>query len=280
MLTLLNIPTQCIRANYDRDIPVSNFFKKDSIALAGYVHSVKWYASMKPGLINARPVKTKEVAYEEIQVFQVEISDSKQMFYIANALYKHIKYPCILIIKYEKKYCVGVCPFTIGKVDFDKNILKAEVFSHWIYPDLLSPSATKFISAINQSIEADDNLRSIYTRIYHAVQMFRLKGTTKTHVNKLLCDLLGKSNCSESKRNEILKYCTPYKKHMPTSDSLAAKYDSSKRTSNYVYSYDYEDIWYCLMKYEQTRTIIEKRKYRDIDDLIFTIDSKIYDSMW
>lgn len=277
MLNQLKIPDQCI---LDRETDKEKFFGGDKSNLAKFVRSIRWCANLKPGFIGAKPVRTSEVVYEEIQVLQVEIIDTEQLFSAASVIYKKTKYPCILIMKFGEKYCIGACPFTVGKINSDKNIMKMQAFSHWIYPDLLSPGANKFISAVNQSMEADDNLQSIYTRIYHAVQMFQLKGTTKTHVNKLLYDLLGKSNCSESKRNEILKYCTPYKKHMPTDGSLAAKFDSSKRTSSYIYRYDFEDIWYCLMQYTPTRKIIEIRRYRDIEDLVFSIDNKFEDSMW
>lgn len=275
MLNQLRIPEQCV---VNREINKKVFFDGDKLNLAKSVKSIIWYASLKPGFINAKPVRTSDIAYEEIQVFQIEITNSEHLFFIANVLYRKVQYPCILIMKLGKKYCVGACPFTVGKKDSDKNILRNRVFSHWIFPDLLSTGASKFFSAINQSIETDDDLQSIYTRIYHAVQMFLLRGTTKVHVDKLLCDLVGVNNCSDSIRKEILQYCTPYKKHMPTDDSVATKFDGSKRTANYFYSYDYEDIWYCLMQYAPTKKIIENRRYRDIEDLIYCIDSKYLDS--
>lgn len=276
MLNQPRIPDQCI---IDREINKKEFFDGSKLSLAKFVRSISWYASLKPGFISAKPVRTSEIAYEEIQVFQVEITNSEKLFSIAAAFYKKVRYPCILIMKFGAKYCVGACPFTVGKIDSDKNILKNQAISHWIHPDLLSPGASKLISAINQSIETGNDLQSIYTRIYHAVLIFQLGGgITKVHVDRLLWDLLGRNNCPESKRNEILKYCTPHKRYMPTDDSLAAKYDGSKRTSSYIYSYDIEDIWYCLMQYAPTKKIIASRRYRDIEDLVYCIDSKYLDS--
>ena len=72
-----------------------------------------------------------------------------------------------------------------------------------------------------------------------------------------------------------MQYATPYKKHHLTERTVAAKYDKSKRTKSFTYSYDYEDIWYCFQKYEPSNKAIEGRRYRDIEDLVFSIDEKI-----
>ena len=274
MLNLLSIPEFCI---CNIHIPLEKVFPESP---PKNVQSILWYASLKPDFIKALAVKNEVNRYEEIQVISVVLTDMDSIYDITRRICKGIKYPCLLIFNYRDKYMCGVCHFNAGKISYSENILKNIRLSHWIHPDLLSVGAKKMIDTINRSLEAKSNLLEIYTDIVHAVENFALSGTTKAHVDMLLKDMLG--NVSAKKRDEIMKYCTPYQKHFATDISIAAKYDKNRRTANYVYSYDYEDIWYCLMQYEPTRKAIVARRYRDIEELVFTIDTKLeeYANRW
>ena len=61
MLNQLRIPDQCI---IDREINKKEFFDGSKLSLAKFVRSISWYASLKPGFISAKPVRTSEIAYE------------------------------------------------------------------------------------------------------------------------------------------------------------------------------------------------------------------------
>lgn len=106
MLTLLNIPQKCI---CNKPIPLKSLFKKDNNI--NMVKSVLWYASIKPQLLNVKPVRTDSIRYEEIQVIYVEITKIKGMYSIAQEIFYNIKYPCLIIMKYMNKYTLSVCPF-------------------------------------------------------------------------------------------------------------------------------------------------------------------------
>ena len=56
-----------------------------------------------------------------------------------------------------------------------------------------------------------------------------------------------------------------------------AKYDSNLRTSTYSCVYDEEDVWYCLMMYEDTRKIIQNGRYRNLEDVIYRMDCQKLD---
>ena len=274
MLKLLSVPENCI---CNISIPLE---KVVSGSLTEDIQSILWYASLKPELIKVSAVKDDSKRYEEIQIIKVALNSADTIYDIAHRIYKSIKYPCVLIFNYNNKYMCGACQFTAGKIDYSKNILGSIRFSHWLYPESLSLGAQKMIDAINLSLNLKSDLFDIYIGITNSIENFALSGITKAHVDRLLKDMLG--SVSAKKRDEIMKYCTPYQKHFVTDSSIAAKYDKSRRTSNYVYSYDHEDIWYCLMQYEPTRKVIINRRYRDIEDLIYTIDTKLeeYTNWW
>lgn len=274
MMDLLNIPECCI---CNINIPLEKIYEGCS---EKHVQSVLWYASLKPNFIKASAVINESVRYEEIQVIKIVLTAPDSLYDVARKLYKSIKYPCLIIFNYKNKYMLGACKFDAGKINYTENILRRLSFSHWVYPDLLSSGAKRMIDTINALFESQYDLLSLYTYIMHAIENYALAGTTRTHVDRILKDMLG--SISAKKRDEIMKYCTPYQKHFVTDLSIATKYDKNKRTSNYVYSYDYEDIWYCLMQYESTCKIINARRYRDIEDLLFSIDTKLdeYENRW
>lgn len=268
MLTLFNIPEQCaLKIN----VPLSKFMSPDS-DIGQSVESIQWCASVKPEFTGITAVNSDIIRYDELQIFLINLVNTDFLFEVARKIYKKVKYPCLLILKYQDKFLVSTCQFDAGKVDRDNNLLHAVNFSHWIHADLLSPGASRMICEINESLNEKSDLYHIYLKMTYAIQNFRLGGTTKAHVDRLLYDIRGRT--SATKRDAIMKYCTPYKKHAPLDASRATKYDKAKRTADYTYSYDYEDIWYCLMCCKETQEVIKKRKYRDIEDLVYSIDSK------
>lgn len=268
MLSFFNIPKQCA---LNLNIPLEKFFV-GAPSIRSSVIAVHWRASIKPMLTGTAAVNRGNIRYEEIQILSVELKDSDNLFAILHGIYKQIKYPCLVDVQYKDKFLISTCQFRAGKVDRDDNIIYCINCSHWIHPDLLSSGAVQMIDEINRALAQQGDLRSIYTEMVHAVQRFRLNGTTKAHIDRLLFDMIGKT--SPTKRDEIMKYCTPYRKHAPINSSRAAKYDKAKRRSTFSYAYDYEDIWYCLLKFEQTKKVVLGRRYRDIQELVFQIDTK------
>lgn len=268
MLNILEIPEKCL---YDRVIQKEKFFDSNNEELSGYVGSVLWHAVLRPENTGADKVMTSELRYEEIQIFQIEILKPETLFDIAHVFYKKIKYPCVLIFRYNgecEKYTFSACKFTAGKIDHDENILKRIVMSHWIHPDALSDKGKEFIFALNRALALKTNLYEIYTTIFNEISYFRISGTSRTHVYQLISDMGGYG------KKEILKYCTPYKYYHKTYVPLGENYVQKKRRNTFSYIFDYEDLWYCFMKDEHLRYVIEHRRYRDIEDLVYSIDER------
>lgn len=262
MLTLLNIPKQCI---CNKPIPLNSLFKNSNNTKI--VKSALWYASIKPQLLNVKPFKTETIRYEEIQVIYLEITQIKGIHGIVKEIFYNIKYPCLLVLQYNDKYILSVCQFNAGKKDYNNNILKRVIFSHWFHPDCLSVAASKTIEKINRNICLESNLYEIYTNIVHEIENFSIltNGITKDFINTILTDLI--SNCSKEIKEIIFKDCTLHKKTF-----LDECFSSTFK--EHIHYYDSEDVWYCLKKYDATNKVLIGRKYRDIEDLVYSIESK------
>lgn len=269
MLSFFNIPKQFA---LNLNIPLEKFFDGNP-SIRSSVIAVHWRASIKPILNGASAVNSGKIRYEEIQILSVELKDSDNLFAILHGIYQKIKYPCLVEVQYKDKFLISTCQFRAGEIDRDNNIIVCINCSHWIHPDLLSTGALQMIDEINSIFGQQGDLLAIYTKMDQAVQRFKLSGITRAHIDRLLYDMLGKT--SPKKRDEIMKYCTPYRKYTPINNSRAAKYDKTKRQSAFSYAYDCEDIWYCFLKYEQTKKVVLGRRYKDIQDLLFQIDIKL-----
>lgn len=272
MLDLLNIPKNC-RINHKNTHDLQDrIFSPDETATS-CVARIDWVASIKPALTDMAPVRTESIRYDEIEVLYLEITDTQELYHICAPIYKAISYPCLLVVQLREKFLLSVCPFSAGKADYDKNILHSMAFSHWIFPDMVSPNARKLLDELNKLMSSTDDIESVYNAMRNAIQNFSLGGLTKRHVATLTKDMVGTNS------EKIYASCTPYKKYSTVGTGVKAKY--SARSNQFIYRYDTEDLWYAFMTNENTRKVIEGRRYRNMEDLIYSIDSKYEDySQW
>lgn len=266
MIELLNIPEEFYLKRKNPQNLIERIFSGDDSDIRPYITRLEWVASIKPGVANIAPARTETTRYDEIEVISLEITDTQELYHICVPVCGAIRYPCLLVVQLRDRFLLGVCPFNAGKLDYDKNILRSMVFSHWIFPDLLSSGAKKLLSDISAQIVAKGDAESIYIAMKQCIQNFALSGLTKNHVIALSKDLAG-MNCEK-----LFASCIPYKKYSPVAAGARGKYTA--RSSQYIYRYDTEDLWHAYMSDERIRTIIEKRRYRDMSDLIYSIDSK------
>lgn len=269
MNTGIIIPENC---QVMKAIPKGKFYKQGTDAGYEIVDDILWIATIKPSILKVVPVTTDTLRYEEIQFIQMKINATDDLYTICKPLCKNIKYPLVLILEYADKFLLATCRFVPGKRDYDRNLLRNISFSHWIYSDCLSNGAKRLLENVNQAFTTPADLNEIYTSISRAVQFFPLSGTSLAHVNRLILALTEPS--PQSGDGNLLQYCTPYKRHAAKGQTLKSRYNATDRYANYTYVYDYEDLWYCFMKDDDIRKTIENRRFRDITDLIYTIDSK------
>lgn len=278
MLDFLKIPEQCICT---REIPMERVFGSSG-ELARAVSSLIWYAVLRPENTGAAEYITTDLRYENILIIVVDISDPNHIYDVAQRIYEQIPYADILAFHYSgncEKYLLSASRFYTGKREPDENIVKSIVMSHWIHPDCISQPARQFIDTVNKALLLQTDLHDIYAKIRNAIIQFHLKGTSRAHVFRLVDDMCGHGKCSTLRgRSTLLQYCTPYEYHAPSYVERRGNYTRIERASNYTLVHDYEDVWYCFMMNEDTRNVVLGRGYRDMEELIYRIDSRQYDT--
>lgn len=268
MICLLNIPEQ-YQCNYS--IPEEKMFGTVGQYLYYGIKEITWIAAIKP-LELAVSAEGWQNIYSEIQVLHVPISAPEGLYDIARGIYKAVKYPTIILLEYAGKFIVSTCRVLPSQKNFDENVVKGIRMSHWIYPDLLSISAKKFLSRVNEAFSDVSDLQQTHRLILSALDNFYLQGTSRAHAHRLIVDMIGK--CSGKGKEEILQFCTPYRYYPTTGYGKGARYDKTQRSSQYTLVHDYEDLWYCFMKHPKIRSTIEGRQYETMEELLYRIDSK------
>lgn len=249
-----------------KEIPVSKFH---SSLLDNYILRLTWEGNIKPPVSGVSPTLTESIRYEEIQFFHCELSIRDYIFEIERNISKEIKYPSVIEFQVGDATTIGTCEFDSNKTSRGENVLRSVVFSHWLHTDILSPEAQNMINTINIAIRKQTDMKDIYSTISGAVLNWKMGGTSKSHVGRIIYDLLGKGKISVDK---ILLYCQPYEYHQIIPGQ--PKYSIQNRTNTYTLIHDYEEIWYCLQKCPETKRVIETRQYRGVEDMFFSIDSK------
>ena len=128
---------------------------------------MKWYATIKPYLVETEAIVNEIIRYEEIQVFYLDLENTDYLYGIAHQIFKKVKYPCLLVMCYQNKFLCSCCRIAAGKIDYDNNILGRICFSHWIHPDLLTDKYQNMLSEINQALNLKSNLYDIYIKMAH-----------------------------------------------------------------------------------------------------------------
>lgn len=249
-----------------KNIPTDKF---DSAEIIECVDRITWCGNIKPAISGVEESLTDKIRYEEIQLFHCEMRRRDLIYDIGRIIYAKIKYPCIIEFQIGNATTIGVCTFQAGKKDREKNVLHSIIFSHWLHEDILSPQAQKMIDRINDALRKKADMADIYGTARGAVLNWKMGGTSRAHVDRIIYDLVGKGKVSPE---EVRRYCQPFEFHARLQGSN--KYTSQRKAANYTFVHDYEEIWYSLMKCPETKRVIEGRRYRDMDDLLFSIDSK------
>ena len=260
-MELLRIPAEC---RINKAIPATRFPE-----IADAADCILWKGNIKSSVTSVKSTITEKLRYEELQFFQVRLHSRNKLYDVGKRIYSNIKYPCVIEFLIGDAVIIGVCQFNAGALDFSENVNKRMFFSHILHENFLSDKAKTMIDEINNAIVTNRTIGEMYNAICNSVSNYRLSGTTKAHVERLITDMLG--TISAAQKQLICKYCEPYKYH---SVSSGGNRYTGKKSTSYTLIHDYEELWYCFMMYPATREVIENRKYRDIEDLIYSIDSK------
>ena len=264
MHEFLQIPTSC-RQNLS--------LPKDRLGITEEaVTDITVLGIIKPDLINVQYSEEDVSHSEEIAIIQLTLDNIDiDLFQLVRTIFKEIKYKCLLILKYQKKLKLSTCSFETGKNDTNLNVLKTAIISWWIHPDLMSQPVDRSILHIRNALNCQTDLKSIYLTIHNAVVNIKQSGTSYAHAQRIVRNLIGNKQGIPYKT--IYKDCTPIQYHQPTQNRYN-KYAKVNKGANYILLHDYEDIWYCLNKYEPTQSIIEARKYKNMEELLYYTESE------
>lgn len=228
--------------------------------------------TIKPDLANVTYAEDDELHVGEIMVIQVDVEDILQDIYpFLLPIFKAIKYQCLVVLKYLEKFKLAVCKVRPGKVNPDLNIPNYIIASYWIHTDLMSAPVEKAISDIRTALNDSTDLKTIYERIHSAVVSIEQRGMSEAHAKKIVMGVMGRQYPKGIKFKEILKYCTPIQYHKPK-PGPRRKHAPVERESNYILLHDYEDIWYCLQRSEQTQRYVSGES--DMQTLIYRLEKE------
>lgn len=268
------IDLSCSPAFVNKKIPINKMFTDEIIERYG-VKSITWVMSIKPQILNVTPLLNEKYRIEEIEVFQVSITkliDEGTYTELYKHIFAKVLYPCVLIIVYKNKYKFVACKFEAGKNDYNKNVLKSFYISSWIYDDLLTEKAAKCKDAISRMLlTREGSLQEIYLEICNTILQFQQRYIgSRNHIQRIVYSLAGNSGIPIiATIPSVKRYEAKAKKN---------KYQKTEYMSQFKYYYEYEDIWHTFMQDDRLNLIIKKRRYSDIEDLIFSIDSRYDDN--
>ncbi len=235
--------------------------------------SITLLGTIKPGLANVTYEETDTKHLGEIMILQVEVHDHPQeIFHLIQPIFKFIMYQCLVLLKYKEKFKLVTCKIRPGKRDSDLNVLNNFAVSSWIHPDIMSLDAKKMIDDIRTAINTESDLFTIYSMMHLAISNFPQRGTSLAHTKRIIMGVMGRIYPTGIEFKEILQYCTPFEYHKPI--EKARKYQKAHRETNHILLHDYEDIWYCLNRYEKTRKIIDAQQYHNMRELLYYIEEE------
>lgn len=267
----LNIPLTAFLPK-SRIIPKKRFYPVNSPE-NNAVEYIEWYATVNK-VSGIQSVIDQTHQYEEIQFLRINLAEDADMantnlFAILQPVLKQITYQCLVTLSYRSKCKLVSCQCAPGKIHWEDNILSPIRMTAWMYPGCPSEKAQLCLDTINNALQTQQDIRSMYNQIHTAIGVFKPVTITKEHVRILLKDMLGKIPISTwtGKPTDILRDCTPYKYHPIIGPNVFV----GKRSDSYLVLHDTEDIWHCFLLDPRLARIIAGRRYTSPEEMFYRI---------
>lgn len=259
-------------ASISKPVSLGKVFHEDTIR-DFQIESITWLMTIKPGIRPVVPYREGKTRLEEIEVLSIRansLPDTPGYRYLLSQIHSKICYPCVVFFEYKDKYKISAWKFVDGE-RATQNVLKSSFVSAWIRSSPVSNKTEQCANSVQKLLlNGEGDIKELYDKLCHCILNCSPQYIgSHAHLIKILYALNGSygqalaNQVDCTKRYEIINPEEKYRKR---------KYGSAFR-----YCYEYEDIWYVLMNDEKARKTIEKRRYRDIEDLIFQIDSQYED---
>ena len=265
-------------ASIKKLIPAERLFDVDTISQY-MISNVNWIMTIKPGIRNVSSFVDGRIRAEEIEVISLavgSIPDKSGYLSLLSQIHGKIMYPCVVLLEYLNKYKIATWKFFDSDRKTSGVALKSPYVSAWIRDPTTSEKTEQCVKRISDLLlNGEGNIKTLYDQICSAILNCAPQYIgSRAHLSRLLYDLTGKKNhpiqneIDSRKRYEVKKQY--------------AKYQKKKYGSSYKYGYEYEDIWAAFMEDDQIQAIIKKRRYRDMEELVFQIDTKYeeQDARW
>lgn len=257
-------------AYYGKPIPSEKLFG-ESIVEEYQIEEMVWLMSIKPGIRNVECFTDGRNRMEEIEVLSIRVKaipDIGGPRKLLRLIHSKISYPVVVFFEYKEKYKIAAWKYITGARDINKNILQTSYISSWIYEPQESEKTMKCVEEVSDLLmNGEGSIKELYDRICASIgACYPQHIGSKEHLSKLLYDLTGLKN------PPVINKIDTTKIHGVSNPDQ--RFKKKKYTSTYHYSYEYEDIWHALMNDEMLSQIIQKRRYRDAEDMVFSIDSK------
>ena len=264
------------RVNYS--IPVEKIYS-EPVWQDGQEPQIRWDYKLSPKTATVKQDQGDKTSFEEIHFFTLRIHDNEDagdLYRYVLPMFRAVKYAVVLTLQYRNKQKVVCCTYRQGTRNSDKNILVGLRMTAWIYPTAPSTRSEEFYAKVNGLLKEDRQISDLYKEICIAVDLFRAEYMNKSRTIRLMKDLIGRNLtvAFTGKPTDPFRFCTTFHYYPPISRS--GKY-VTKRSSIYHTEFDYEDLWYCFQQDERFREAIEKRRYKDMEDLVYRIESAYED---
>ncbi len=209
--------------------------------------SIELLASLQPSETMLELYKKTNKPYDEIQFVQIELFNMDYMFVVANALMKIIPYLLIVIIKHQDKYMLCLSKPNPHHNYTDRNVVRGFFHTYWIFQQDLTGLSGEILSALDLHQYAYSSLDELYIQQFNRLLNYKSNGISKTNFSKMISFFIGRGQPGEKK--QLIELCTPYPVEQRDTTNPNLKYQKKVLTKyNYIYKFDYEDIWHAVMQ--------------------------------
>lgn len=268
----LELPEICLvnkEIDINKLINNINLTSEDKIIVSKNIKKILLRYSFNSEKIEIPKYETPEMAYDEIQLLEIEILNSISVYDIFNILVKAIPYPIIVVFRMKNKLKLGVSKFYINKKDNSKNIQNSILFTGWFSIDNLLGRILDITNKIKYRNLNKENLFEYYKNIYNVILFNQASFTTIPKFIKILENTIG--SCGENDlRNEILLNC---EKIIVKNDNKEIyernKMDKYKRKSakGCTFLICKDELWTYINKKESFKIKLEKMKIKNFEIL-------------
>jgi hypothetical protein len=181
-LDILRLPERCI---LQKRLTKAFFLKHFSLTagekklLNEGIEHMDWLASIKAALVPAFVTETH--SYEEVQVFAIELRNSRvdrSGAKVAELVQKYVPYPLLLIVYDAENYLVNTCTKRINQNDATKRTIEASVTSPILSLLYADASAKAFHEGLRFENLDKSDLRTLYGSYVQAVVQCRAAALT------------------------------------------------------------------------------------------------------